>query len=151
MTSQIRTIALAALVAIASLTPALHAQNTIRAQVTVPFSFDYGTTHFGRGTYIISMNGENAMVVRNRETSQTAMILAQLNESPVLASNSQVTFKRYGDRWFLEQVSIAGSGTSASAYESKAEQHAARELASRGGEGPVQVALALLPVTDFGR
>lgn len=150
MTSQIRTFALAALVALASLAPALHAQNTIRAQVDVPFSFDYGTTHFGQGTYILSMNGQNSLVVRNRATSQSAMVIARMDISPVVAHHSRVTFKKYGDRWFLEQVEIADSDTSVSVYESKAERQAARELASRGGDA-TQIALALLPAQDFGK
>jgi hypothetical protein len=149
MTSNLRTFALAALVAIASLTPALHAQSAIRAQLNVPFSFDYGTTHFGRGNYIISMDGENILVVRNHMTSQTAMVMAQLDCNPSGAKDSVVTFKKYGDRWFLQEVSIAGGG-SASVYESKAERQAARELASRGGEA-TQVALALLPKHAFGK
>lgn len=150
MTSKIRTIALAALVSIASLTPALHAQNTLGAQVDVPFSFDYGTTHFGRGTYIISMNGDNTMVVRNRNTTQSAMGIAKINYSPVVSKRSQVVFKKYGDRWFLETLSVAGSENTVSAYESKAERQAASELASRGEEA-TQVAVALLPVTPFGK
>lgn len=149
MTSQIRNIAVAALVAIASLAPALHAQNTIHAQVVVPFSFDYGTTHFGRGTYVLSMTG-NALVVRNRTTSQTAMVMAQLDDSPTAANSSLVIFKKYGDRWFLENVQIAGNGASVSVYESKAERQAARELASRG-EDATQIALALVPAGGFGR
>jgi hypothetical protein len=67
-----------------------------------------------------------------------------------VARNSQVTFRKYGDRWFLEQVEIAGSETSVSVYESKPERQAARELASRGGDG-TQIALALVPEQDFGK
>jgi len=151
MTSKIRNIALAALVAAASLAPALHAQNSsIHARVDVPFSFDYGTTHFGRGSYIITMNGDVALVVRNRQTSQSAMVLAHRNESSIAAKSSLVTFKKYGDRWFLEQVEIAGDSTSVSVYESKAERQASQELASRGGDA-TQVALALLPEGAFGK
>jgi hypothetical protein len=150
MTTNLRTFALAALVAVASLTPAVYAQNTIHARVDVPFSFDYGTTHFGRGTYSISMTGQTALLVRNRTTGEAAMVLAQLDFSPVAATSSAVTFRKYGDRWFLEKVSIAGNGTSVSVYESKAERQAARELASRGGEA-TQLALALLPERAFGK
>ncbi len=149
MTSNLRTFALAALVAIASLAPALHAQSAIRAQVNVPFAFDYGTTHFGRGTYAIAMDGENILVVRNHMTSQTAMVMAQLDRSPIAPKTSVVTFRKYGDRWFLQAVSIANVG-SASVYESKAERQAARELASRGGDA-TQVALAVLPEHAFGK
>ena len=149
MTSNLRTFALATLVAIASLTPSLHAQTTIRAQVDVPFSFDYGTTHFGRGSYIIAMNGENALVVRNAAASQSAMVLAQLHYDPTPADRSLVTFKKCGDRYFLEEVSIANSATRVSVYESKSERKAERELALRGMES-TQVALALAPVRPFG-
>lgn len=150
MTSQIRTIALAALVAIASLTPALHAQNTLRIQVDVPFSFDYGTTHFGQGTYIIAMDGEHALVVRNRATQQSAMVIARVEYSPDMAQASQVLFRKVGDRWFLESFTLAGRENSVSARDPKAERQAARELASRGTEAS-QVALALLPASTFGR
>lgn len=150
MTSQIRNIALAALVAVASLAPALHAQHSsIHARVDVPFSFDYGTTHFGRGTYVISMN-DGALVVRNSITSQSAMVIARFDESSMPANASLVTFKKYGDRWFLENVQIAGNTTSVSAYQSKAERQAEQLLASRGQEA-TQVALALLPEGGFGK
>ncbi|MFZ0631129.1 MAG: hypothetical protein WA399_00455 [Acidobacteriaceae bacterium] len=149
MKSNLRSFALAAAAALASLTPALHAQ-TIQAQANVPFSFDYGTTHFSQGTYVITMNGDSVLVVRNRVTNQSAMVLARLETSPIPAENGLATFKKYGDRWFLEHVEIAGSGNSVSVYESKAERQAAHELALRGGEA-TQVALALLPETGFGK
>lgn len=150
MKSNLRSFALAAAAALASLTPALHAQNPIQARVNVPFAFDYGTTHFGQGTYIITMNGDSVLLVRNRDTNQAAMVLARLETSPVAARNSLATFKKYGDRWFLEHIETAGSGTSVSVCESKAERQAAHELALRGEEA-TQVALALLPETGFGK
>jgi hypothetical protein len=150
MKTNIRSFALAVVLAAASLTPALHAQNELRAQVDVPFSFDYGTTHFGRGTYILSMDGGTAMIIRNRATSQSAMAIAKVNYSPIMATASQVVFRKYGDRWFLETLTRAGSENSVTVQETKAERKAVLELASRGEEG-TQVALALLPVTGFGK
>jgi hypothetical protein len=90
------------------------------------------------------------MVVRNRETNQSAIVLAQLDESPIVSENSLVTFRKYGDRWFLANVKIGASGTTVSVYESKAERQANRQLASRGREA-TQVALALLPEQAFGK
>ena len=145
MTFNLRTFALAALVAIASLSQTMHAQTSpVDARVNVPFSFDYGTAHFGSGTYIISMNGPDTLVVRNRVSSQSAMALAQLSSEPNLTQSGVVTFRKYGDRYFLVEVSIAGSGDHISVWESKAEKRAARELASRGAE-PTQLAVAILP------
>ncbi|MFZ0274943.1 MAG: hypothetical protein WB524_05960 [Acidobacteriaceae bacterium] len=149
MTSNLRSIALAALVAVASLSQTLHAQSDlIHSQVTVPFSFDYGKAHFGQGTYVINMIDQNVLSIRTVE-GKTTMVMAQLSFEPSAAKSSVVTFKKYGDRYFLEEVSIAGSDAHVSVYESQAEKHAARELAMRGQEA-TQVALALLPQHPFG-
>jgi hypothetical protein len=149
MTSNLRTIALAALVAVASLSQALHAQSDpIHSQVTVPFSFDYGKAHFGQGTYIISMDNQSVLSIRTVE-GRTTMAMAQLSFDPRPAKSGVVTFRKYGDRYFLEEVSVAGSEAHVSVYESQAEKHAARELAMRGQEA-TQVALALLPEHPFG-
>ncbi len=78
------------------------------------------------------------------------MVVAKLQWRPAAAKSSQVTFRKYGDRWFLEGVAIAGNETTLSVYPSKAERQAARELASRGGEA-TQVALALLPEGAIGK
>jgi hypothetical protein len=149
MKSNLRTIALAALVAVASSAPALHAQDSlIYARVNVPFSFDYGTTHFAHGTYILSMNRDNTVLtVRNNASS--ARVIAQLGFDPTPVKTSHVTFRKYGDRYFLEEIAIAGSDSRVSVRESKAEKNAARELASRGADA-TQVALALLPGRTLG-
>ena len=150
MKSILRTLALATLAATASLSLTLHAQTSlIHAQVTVPFSFDYGTTHFGQGTYIIAMIGDNTLLLRNRASTQSGMAVIQTSFDPTPAKKGVVTFRKYGDRYFLEEVSIAGSETHVSVYQPKAERNAVRELASRGEEG-TQVALALLPERILG-
>lgn len=75
MTSNIRTIALAALVAVASLSATLHAQTLPTAvRVNVPFSFDYGSKHFGRGVYNLTMDGEHILIVRSSTSVAAAMV-----------------------------------------------------------------------------
>jgi hypothetical protein len=147
MTYKIRTIALAALVAIASLSQTLHAQTTIAARVDVPFSFDYGTKHFAHGVYNLSMDGQHFLVIRNNASA--ASVMTQISYDPTPMKTSVVVFKKYGDRYFLQEVQIAGAATHIDVLESQAEKRAARELASRG-ENVTQVALALLPVRTLG-
>jgi hypothetical protein len=149
MKSMLRTFALATLAITACLSQTMHAQTQIRAQVTVPFSFDYGTTHFGQGTYIITTVDQNVLLVRNSASNQSGMALTQTQWDPIAAKASLVTFRKYGDRYFLDEVSIAGRGSHVTVYERKAEKQAARELAMRGEEG-TQVALALLPEHPLG-
>ena len=66
MKSSFRIIALATLVAaLASLSPAMHAQMNLTARVDVPFQFDYGKKHFGPGVYTISKDGPNFLTVQH--------------------------------------------------------------------------------------
>jgi hypothetical protein len=70
------------------------------------------------------------------------MVRADWSMTP--ARTSVVIFKKYGDRYFLEQVREAGAVTHIDVLQSQAEKRATRELASRGTEA-TQIALALLP------
>jgi hypothetical protein len=143
MKFNIRTIALATLVATASLSQTLHAQTLAEpVRIDVPFSFDYGTQHLSHGVYVLSMSSQNVLSVRGNGPSGVAMIQTSWDRTP--AKNSVVIFKKYGDRYFLQEVRIAGAATHMDVLESQAEKRATRELASRGTE-PTQVALALLP------
>jgi hypothetical protein len=143
MKSNFRTIALATLVAIASLSSTLHAQAlTMGVRVNVPFSFDYGSEHFGRGVYNLTMEGQHFLIVRSSTSAAAAMVQSSWDRTP--AKNSVVVFKKYGDRYFLDEVSIAGADTHINVLQSRDEKRATRELASRG-ESATQVALAFLP------
>jgi hypothetical protein len=148
MKSNIRTIALATLVAIASLSQTLHAQTlAVPVRVDVPFSFDYGSQHFGHGVYVLRTNTEHVLIVRSNRNSGMAMV--QNSYDPTPAKTSVVVFKKYGDRYFLQEVRMAGAANHIDVIQSQAERRATRELASRGTEA-TQVALALLPARTIG-
>lgn len=142
MKSSIRTIALAAIVAIASLSQTMHAQTVAYAsRVHVPFSFDYGTQHFSAGTYAISM--QNASVLAVRTSGRTAFAIVQVDSGRLYPNTGSVIFRKYGDRYFLEEYRPAGSNTVIKVYESQAERRATREFASLHSQ-PTLVELALL-------
>jgi hypothetical protein len=148
MTSNIRTIALATLVAIASLSQTLHAQTVPHsARVNVPFSFDYGTQHFAHGVYTLTMDGTNVLTIRSG--AESAMAISQIAWMPMRINSSEVVFRKYGDRYFLDEVLIANLGADITVNESKAEKSAARELAHRGSQ-PTTLALAFLPEHTLG-
>jgi hypothetical protein len=149
MKTNIRAVSLAILAAVASLSPALHAQpNLLYAKVNVPFSFDYGSKHFSHGIYTLTMKDQNTLTIRS--DASTAMAMVQTDYTPVREKTSQVIFRKYGDRYFLEEVLVSGSATHVAVLESGAEKRAARELASWGGSAS-EVALALLPAGIIGK
>lgn len=143
MKSSIRTIALAALVVIASMSPTMHAQTGApTARVNVPFSFDYGSKHFAHGVYTLSMINADVLLIRGNSDSAMGMVRAA--SEPVRNTNSVVIFRRYGDRYFVTELVLATRGTRLAVNESKAEKHAAREFAMRGQQ-PTELALAIMP------
>lgn len=136
-----RITALATMVAgLALLTPAMHAQ--INAHVSVPFAFDYGSKHFGPGAYTLTMDGPDTLIIHSGTNGATAIV--QLAIERTRPATSEVIFKRYGNRYFLQEVVIAGGGQHVTVNESDAERRVDREFAMRGS-GPTPVALALLP------
>lgn len=144
MKSIIQTIALAAVVGIASV-PAGHAQTGWhRAGVTVPFSFDCGQTHLAHGRYVLSIDG-NVLTIRGNGSAAT--VLAQSSYNPTTTETLRVVFKRYGDRYFLEEV--RGARNELTVNETSAEKRAAREFATHGMR-PETLALALVPQGPLG-
>jgi hypothetical protein len=148
MKSQVRTICVAVLSAVAFL-PTVHAQTSlVYSRIEVPFSFNCGKTHLGAGTYTIVMNEQqNILTIRN--ATESAVVLAQVSYDPGRVSSSQALFKKCGNRYFLEEVKLAGSATDVSVLSSGPERRAARELA-RQGQQPTELALALLPERTLG-
>ena len=119
MKSSFRITALATLVAaLASLYPAMHAQTTLNGSVNVPFSFDYGTKHFAPGAYTLTMYSHDCLIVRSSRSHYGTMALVRTDFELTGPEVSQVTFRKYGDRYFLEEV-LATDGEHITVIESK--------------------------------
>lgn len=148
MKSSMYKIAVATFVALASLSPAMHAQiPSDSARIDVPFSFDYGTKHFAHGVYTLARTSANVLTLRSGD--QAVMALVQTGWTPRGLTDSQVLFRKYGDRYFLAEVLIA-DGPDLTVIQSKAEKRAARELARRGSQAET-LALVFLPERPFGK
>ena len=75
MKHSISTLAIATLVAIASLTQA-HAQSSA-ARVQVPFAFELGSQHYAAGTYTIDLQGADNLVLSNSAKRSTRLALIE--------------------------------------------------------------------------
>jgi hypothetical protein len=138
MKHSISTLALATLVAIASLTQA-HAQTNV-ARVNVPFAFNLGADHFSAGTYTIGVQGLDYVALSNNENPSARMaIIESRSDSGSPSAPASVTFRKYGNTYFLAEYSA--SGTTITLLESKKERSLAREYAlNQTNPGLVQVA-----------
>lgn len=121
-----RIFAIAMFAAVASLSPALHGQGSKpMAQFTVPFAFDYGSHHFAAGAYTLRRLNPYVIMVHGSSGAALSMML----EAPAgSSSRSKVVFARYGDRYVLQEIWLAGDANYFYNRRSAPRKHA--ELAS---------------------
>lgn len=148
MKSHIRGIS-AILLAIISFAPALCAQSKIDAEMQVPFAFQYGAQRFAPGSCQIRNIGPYILQLRCGSSSAAAMVRYDIDyRAPRTGS---ALFRKYGDRYFLEEIRTAASPARIRIYQSKWQKQAARELEARN-EAATLVELALVePVSPVKR
>lgn len=119
--SKIRAAVVVAALAVPSGSTALYAQyQNERIQVNIPFAFEVGSAHFAPGTYFLSEPEEYFLSVRG--PSGTALVMNRREASLSPATEGKVVFYRYGDQYFLREVSVKGETDHLLCPESKAER-----------------------------
>jgi hypothetical protein len=137
MKSSISTLVLAALIAVASLSQA-HAQTP---NVNVPFAFDFGSGHFGPGTYTVSISLDRQYLMLRSETNG-GLALVNVSDGPRNHERGYVTFRKYGNRYFLAGYHPTDSASTVQVMPSKKERVVARNFTPYQPEpGRVQLAL----------
>jgi hypothetical protein len=130
---------IAAVLAVASSAPAAQAQDPgFAAKMNVPFAFQTASgQHFAPGIYTISMNGPQAIVIRNNTTA--GVVLAQLANDQQAPAQGKAVFSHYGDQYFLRTVSVAGNTSHLICGKSKAERES--QIATGKTSTTVEVAV----------
>jgi hypothetical protein len=140
--SKFRTGLFATVLAVAApLSPALHGQDLgMIAKVNVPFAFETASGHhFKPGVYSIRMDGPfNALI---RGDSDSALTMSTIEDRGEPAKSGTATFQRYGDQYFLTEITVEGSSRRLHFAKSKAEKRA--QIAA-GGTTPASAEVALL-------
>ncbi|MGB7135244.1 MAG: hypothetical protein WBD46_08140 [Acidobacteriaceae bacterium] len=141
MQSTIRNFMLAtAVVAVASLTPAVHAQIADTTRIQVPFGFDYGNQHFYPGTYTLTMENQSVLLLSGRDDGAFVMVQRQVDMHGTPAG--YVIFRKYGDRYFFAEYHPAETATTMTTRPSSKERNLVHELATRETDaGRVRLAL----------
>ncbi len=84
-----------------------NAQISNELLVSVPFSFTVAGKSSPPGEYRVSINRETNIATLRTGGSSSAMFLTY-GTSQAQNTRSYLRFHRYGERWFLEQVTIGG-------------------------------------------
>lgn len=132
-----------AVVALALLAGAFTA-STVQAQThevraNIPFDFAVGSTHLPSGYYSFSTQGDDMTLIRNAD--RQIVVLSRTDDFSNLAGHQPVLiFNKYGDRYFLHEISCPSIAVNIEIPASKLEKQTRSLMAWRG---PDQVLLAL--------
>lgn len=97
----------AAVLAFTPLSPASHAQSVRAfAKVNVPFAFEIGSKQYAAGAYTISMNNEHTLLLKGMSDSGLAM--TSIEDNGQRAQKGVAVFHKYGDQYFLSEISVTG-------------------------------------------
>ena len=116
------TVALLGLALVFTTAVAASAQAAGSMRIHVPFDFVAGKKQFGAGDYTVRRvrsDGESTLIIRSEDGSEAAVIMTNAGGAP--ASGASMSFRQYGERYFLAEISIPGTAT-------------VRELPKTGGE-----------------
>lgn len=105
--------------------PNTYAQNALTA--TVPFAFAVGGSDMPAGTYSISPVSDTVIEIRDRNPGKSVMSLAR-HEWAGSDGTPRLLFHKYGNKYFLSQVSRGFGSAPMQLPSSKQERELAREL-----------------------
>ena len=134
----------AAVLAVAPFSPALHGQDVgMFAKMNVPFAFETASGHhFAPGVYSVRMESLHTLLVKG--DSDSALTMTTLEDNGQVAKTGKATFHRYGNQYFLSEITVAGKSRQIHFAKSKAENRA--QIAAEKTPA-TNVELALLETT----
>jgi hypothetical protein len=111
-----------AVLAFAPLLPAAHAQNgEAFARVNVPFAFEIASRHYPAGVYSLQMETPSILMIRGVSESGLVM-MAATEDNGQRVKRGTALFHKYGNRYFLREISRAGDSRHLHLQQSKAEK-----------------------------
>ena len=106
---------------------------TVHVQTTIPFNFNIGNSAFPAGKYDIqsASNGEHVLYIRNLHSGEGSFLVPQSCESAHVVSKSSLTFRRYGQQYFMAEVWVAGYSQGHQFRVGKREEEVARKFSKQ--------------------
>ena len=143
-TSKFRAGLFAAVLAVAPLSPALHGQDVgMVAKMNVPFAFETASGHhFAPGVYSLRMENLHSLLIRG--DSDSALTMTTVEDNAHTAKTGKAIFRKYGNQYFLGEITDAGRSRCLHFAKSKAEN---RVQIAAEKTPPTNVELALLETT----
>jgi hypothetical protein len=115
------------------LVTALAYAKTVNMKVNIPFDFVVGGATLPSGEYRVEGLGVagNAISIRQLDQTAKSLTIAVRCESSKTQEKSKLVFHRYGDRYFLAQIWMAGDNAGHELPKSRREAEAAMDYPSQ--------------------
>jgi hypothetical protein len=113
------------------------------AQVTVPFGFQTSTQYLPAGTYKITRESSHLLLLKGPGRAGGFVVTTDAYRAQP-ADRGTVVFERYGNRYFLRQVWMAGSGQGLVCAKSRTEKEILQTRDEHATVGSVELALISL-------
>jgi virulence-associated protein VagC len=99
--------------------------------VNIPFDFAFGETRLPAGNYalrrIVLPSSYDRLVIQSADgRGDTHTVMTGPNRTSEVPKQSNLVFNRYGDKYFLSQVWLAGSDTGRDLFQSRNERDLAK-------------------------
>ncbi|HEV8371086.1 MAG TPA: hypothetical protein VGQ39_24290 [Pyrinomonadaceae bacterium] len=111
-------------------TQAQSSRNMQRLRVSIPFAFNAGDTMLPAGKYRVHVVNPSSdrCVLQISGTDGTRVMIKTMDVQGSPSEEAKLTFKRYGDQYFLTQVWMAAESSGFETPTSKAEKSLRRQL-----------------------
>lgn len=110
--------------------------SSLKVKANVPFDFVVGDRVLPAGAYAvkqITQGSDAGLLISNRDNAQKAIRLSNTVQSNEV-KRARLTFRRYGNTYFLAEVWPSGMMEGREIIKSKAEKAAERELARNAAQ-----------------
>ena len=111
-----------------------HAQssrNSQRLRATIPFDFTAGNTLMPAGTYrvhVVNPSSDRSVLQIASADGKSLVMVKTIDVQGQSSENAKLTFRRYGDQYFLARVWMAAETSGFDMPSSKAEKSLRRQL-----------------------
>ena len=118
-------VAVAVLLVTISLSVIASAQQMNNLRITIPFAFQVDNRAFPSGDYEVRWVGSR-LLIETPNGKLTGLFVETLAQHREASTRNYMRFNKYGERYFLTEVSVAGQDSTHELQKSKLEQELAR-------------------------
>jgi hypothetical protein len=121
---------------------------TVHVCANIPFNFAVGNKTLPAGTYDVGTIGNSdgkTLLLKGRGSNASTLVGSNVAQNLRPANQTKLVFNRYGSRYFLSQIWVAGETRGHQLAKTSREKELARDIAQNLTNGRVEIVASLQP------